>query len=167
MKAFIRVGTLSPYNHDLDPLPTANPRAMAEVIEFGNLKLRRAERATRSTQDQCKHYHMTLDDNGDIVTCDDCGKQLSAYWALRLLTDQYQEAWRKVSARGERIQQEAKESLHLRAARRVEKAWRSRTMVPTCPHCHEAIFPEDGLGGSAINKRMAEARREAAKAQKS
>lgn len=47
----------------------------------------------------------------------------------------------------------------LKAAKKVEKAWRSRSSVPTCPHCHEAIFPEDGFGGTQVNKKMAIERR--------
>lgn len=136
---------------------------MADVIEFGELRVRREQRMSLFTKDRCRHFNMTLDDNGDIVTCDDCGKQLSAFWALQLITEQYKAAWAKVQATGDRINREAQTSLHLRAAVKVEKAWRSRTMVPTCPHCHEAIFPEDGFGGSATNRQIALARRAAAK----
>ena len=135
---------------------------MADVIEFGELRVRRAEKMTRLAADRCRHYKMTLDDNGDIVTCDDCGKQLSAFWALRLITEQYEAAWKKVQATGERINREAQASLHLRAAAKVEKAWRSRSMVPACPHCHAPIFPEDGLGGIQVNRKIALARRAAA-----
>jgi hypothetical protein len=48
------------------------------------------------------------------------------------------------------------------AAQVVESAWRSRSMVPVCPHCSEAIFATDGLGRSQVNKQMAERRRAAA-----
>lgn len=50
-------------------------------------------------------------------------------------------------------------TVELRAAQKVEKAWRSRTMVPTCPHCAEAIFPEDGLGSGMANRELALRRR--------
>jgi hypothetical protein len=138
---------------------------VADVIEFGELRVRRAERMTRlnATTDRCRHHNMTLDDNGELVTCDDCGKQLGAFWALRLITEQYGDAWRKVQATGERINREASATLHLRAAQKAEKAWRSRSMVPACPHCHVAIFPEDGFGGIQVNRQIALARRQAAK----
>jgi ribosomal protein S27E len=139
---------------------------MAEVIQFGDLSLRRAERLSRLDADRCKHHNITLDDNGGIVTCDDCGKQLSAFWVLQMMTDQYEAAWRKVRAASERVNSEASQSLHLRAAAKVEKAWRSRTMVPICPHCSEAILPSDGLGGAQVNREIAMARRDAMKASK-
>jgi hypothetical protein len=137
---------------------------MGDVIEFGELRVRRAARMQYINEDRCRHFNMTVDDNGEVVTCDDCGKQLGAFWALRLITEQYEQAWKKVAATGERIKEEAAKSLHLRAALKVEQAWRSRSMVPTCPHCHQAIFPEDGFGGSGTNRRMAIARREKARA---
>ncbi|MDE3022711.1 MAG: hypothetical protein KGI54_12775 [Pseudomonadota bacterium] len=52
---------------------------------------------------------------------------------------------------------------HLIAARAVEKAWRVRDMVPSCPHCHAGILPEDGLGKSLINREMEMRRRDIAK----
>jgi hypothetical protein len=127
------------------------------VIDIGEFRLTRGAPKPRS--ESCQHNRLTLDDNGEIVTCDDCVKQVGAYFALRMLV----ERWDEIRAKTARRQQAADEALGktvgLRAAQKVERAWRSRTMVPTCPHCNEAIFAEDGFGGSAVNRAIALRRR--------
>lgn len=46
------------------------------------------------------------------------------------------------------------------AAKVMDEAWRRTTMAPLCPHCHEAILPEDVAGGVAqTGKKMVLARR--------
>ena len=50
-------------------------------------------------------------------------------------------------------------TLHLKAAQEAEAAWRSRKMVPTCPHCREAIFAADGFGKFQMRREIAERRR--------
>ena len=67
----------------------------------------------------------------------------------------YEQAWRDIKHAREGYEFVRKTHVRLKAAVRAQEAWRSRSMVPTCPHCHEAIFPEDGFGGSAINKKTA------------
>lgn len=129
------------------------------IIEFGALRLKRERRKQSQGEGDCRHWNMTLDDDGEIVTCDDCGKQLGAYWALRLITEQYQRAWQRVNAAREAHAASTAKHLVLNAAQKVEKAWRSRSMVPSCPHCHEAIFPEDGFGGAMTNREIALRRR--------
>lgn len=126
------------------------------VIEIGEFRLKRERQWQHAG---CKHVHLTLDDDGEFVTCDDCQKQVGNYAALRMLI----ERWALLQARVERQQRTADDALSktvgLRAAQKVERAWRSRTMVPTCPHCGDAIFPEDGFGGSAVNRQIALRRR--------
>jgi ribosomal protein S27E len=131
---------------------------MSNVVDIDQLRIRRDQLYVRSTS-ECKHMHITLDDNGDIVKCNDCGMQLSAYWALTHFTEYYQRAIAKLM-HGQNALREAQErGVNLTAAREVERAWRSRTMVPTCPHCGEGISAKDGFGRSAINKEIDERRR--------
>lgn len=110
--------------------------------------------------DRCKHVQVTLDDEGGIVTCDACGKQLDAYLTLRRMCEKWEAHSRDIASARERLREEASGTVVLRAALRVQDAWRSRTMLPTCPHCHKAIAPEDGFGSSgSVNKEMELARR--------
>lgn len=130
---------------------------MSNVIQIESMRITRDSRLFRPKE--CAHKQLTLDNQGDIVMCDDCGKQVSAYWALCMLAEEYSKAAAKLTARAERQIEVEKKTLHLKAAQKVEMAWRSRTMAPTCPHCSEAIYPTDGFGSAMINKEIADRRR--------
>ena len=133
---------------------------MTNVIDIDALRVARKSGYVRAPG-ECRHMHITLDDNGDIVKCDDCGVQLSAYWAITHFTEYYQRAIAKLTSAQKRLATAQEEGVHLLAARRVERAWRSRTMVPACPHCGEGIGPKDDFGGTCINKAIYERRRAA------
>jgi len=137
---------------------------LTQVIEIGEFRLKREQNWKR---EGCQHVRLTLEDEGEIVMCDDCGKQVGNYAALRMLVERWSKLQERVDAKQRSIAEAAEKTISLRAAQRVEKAWRSRSMTPTCPHCNEAIFPEDGFGGSAVNREIALRRREAKKNQHS
>lgn len=87
---------------------------------------------------------------------------VSAFWALEMLSDEYNRALSKLQRDREALAKAKEAETHLLAARRVESVWRSRTMVPACPHCGTGILPEDGLGSSQINRGIELRRRAAA-----
>lgn len=128
---------------------------MAHIVEIGDFRLKR-ERKLFS--EGCQHKHLTLDDEGEFVTCDDCGKQVGNYAALRMLVERWSLLQARVDAQKEAIAKAAEKTVELRAAQKVERAWRSRTMVPTCPHCNRGIFPADGFGDCLVNRSMEERR---------
>jgi hypothetical protein len=128
----------------------------AQVVEIGEFRLKRERKWPR---EGCPHIHLTLNDEGEFVTCDDCQKQVGTYAALRMLIERWALLQAKVEAQQRCASDALQKTVGLRAAQRVERAWRSRTMVPTCPHCDAAIFPTDGFGGSMVNKKFAEHRR--------
>lgn len=132
------------------------------VVQIGDFRVTLARRERRGV---CQHLRITLDPTGEIVKCDDCGEMISAWYALQTLVGWWGEAAAELSARQARQAEAEAKTVGLRAAQRVERAWRSRTMVPTCPHCHEAIFPEDGFGTSNTNRVIALRRREVAAAE--
>lgn len=103
--------------------------------------------------------HLSMDGEGDIVTCDDCKKQVSAFWALQMLSEHYQKAFAKLQRKYDEQASIEKKTLHLKAAQLVEAAWRSQTMVPICPTCREPIFATDGFGRSQMSKEIAKRRR--------
>ena len=132
---------------------------MAEnVVELGDYRFTHKHRH-RYPKPECEHKHVELDDNGDIVMCLDCGKQVSAYYALRMLTEHWGDVQNKIAAKQARADGAHGKAIHLLAARKVEEAWRSRTMVPFCPHCGEGISAADGFGSGLINKDIDNARR--------
>jgi hypothetical protein len=131
---------------------------MTNVVEFGEFKVTLERRKLYGKQ--CKHMNITLDANGEFVKCDDCHETISAWYALQTLVEWWDVAEKNLAAKQVRQQEVESKTIHLKAAQRVEAAWRSRSMVPTCPHCREAIFPEDGFGGSATNREIAVRRRQ-------
>jgi hypothetical protein len=128
----------------------------AQIVEIGDFRLKRERQPVRTG---CQHKHLTLDDDGEFVTCDDCHTQVGNYAALRMLVERWALLQGQVDARQRTATEAMQKTVGLRAAQRLEKAWRSRSMVPTCPHCNEGIFPTDGFGGSMVNKAIATKRR--------
>jgi len=132
----------------------------AQVLEIGEFRIKRERHAL---QTGCKHVHLTLDDESEIVMCDDCKKQIGSYAALRMLVDRWAKLQERVDRQKQAIDTASAKTVGLRAAQRVEEAWRSKSMVPICPHCREAIFPTDGFGSESTNKEFAVRRRDIAK----
>lgn len=135
---------------------------MSNVIDIEELRFTRDKRIVRP-REECEHKHMTMDDHGQFVRCDDCKVQLSPFWVLSRMLDQYERALSKIAGREQRQSEAERRTVHLRAAQIVERAWRSHTTVPTCPHCGEGIRATDGFGHSAINRSIDERRRAAKK----
>lgn len=131
------------------------------VVDLGEYRITRKRDGefARKVAGQCRHLQWTMDEYGQVVTCDGCAKQLSPYWALGQLIGEYTKWTERYNIRAEKLAADRTANLHLTAARRAEQAWRSRTMVPCCPHCGEGISAADGFGASMINKRIDDARR--------
>lgn len=129
------------------------------VIQLGELRILQQEKRRAFRDDRCRHTNTTWDGNGDIITCDDCKMQISPVWMLHMLVEHYNEAMRKLASRERSVAEDKAHNLHLIAARKVEAVWRSRTMVPCCPHCGHGILPEDQLGARQMGKKFEIARR--------
>jgi len=125
---------------------------MGNLVEIGDFSLARKNRGGYAPISECAHKHLTLDDTGDVVRCVDCNTQVSAYWALTMLAEEYNRQWCRLQSGKQALEEAKAKDIHLLAAQRVEKAWRSRSMVPSCPHCNRGIFPQDGFGKGMVNK---------------
>lgn len=132
---------------------------LSNVISVGDFSVLKKER--KYGDKPCLHRTITLDDNGQIVTCCDCGQQIDAYWALNEFSKLWKKLTEQLKSREEYLRKEKEAILYRIAAKKVDKVWRTKNLVPTCPHCGEGISPEDGFGNAAINKRVDEARRKA------
>ena len=132
---------------------------MSNVVQLGEYRFTHKARSYFD-RTQCQHKRTELDDNGNIVMCLDCGKQVDAYFVLRLLTEDWGRVQEQIWATQSRVNEEKAKHIHLIAARKVEQAWRDRRHVPTCPHCGEGISPNDGFGHGLISKQIDAARRE-------
>lgn len=128
---------------------------MTDIIQIGEFRLR------NKFQKPCNHRVMNLDTYERVIFCEDCGLQLDPFEAMVRLSRVYEAERERLIAEREEIEKLRATHRHLLAARDAETAWRRRNHVPTCPHCKEAIFPEDGFGKSIMSKEVAHARRKA------
>lgn len=131
----------------------------ANVISMSDFSL---QRKPKKPFDSCKHIHMTMDDENHTVECIDCSQPISNYVALKMFIGKWDRLQSRIDRQKTMVSESLEKTLVLRSAQIVEKAWRSKSMVPACPHCHEPIFPTDGFCGHMINKRVALSRRAAA-----
>jgi hypothetical protein len=137
---------------------------MDNVIQIGDFSLiRKRERGSKFWRkpDDCMHTSLEIDDDGHVVKCRTCGVQVEAYWALRTLAERYNESLKTVESKRDQLREDMAKGLTLKAAQRVEKAWRSRSMVPCCPHCGAGIRASDGFGSSLVNVKIDDRRRTA------
>lgn len=124
---------------------------MSNVIQISDLRFTRAGEPP-DPEHACLHKKLRVDPNGEIVTCEDCGVQVEAFWALSALVERYGTALRHLEERERRLEKDLQASVTHRAAKKVEVVWRERKMLPRCPHCGSGILPEDGLGDSLIGR---------------
>lgn len=127
---------------------------MGDIIEIGKAKLE------KKWQKTCNHSSLLYDPQDRTVECRDCGRFIEPFQAfLTLVRNMGAEQDKLKSMRDDVMRLKEKET-HLLAARKAESAWRKIKTVPTCPHCKEAIFANDGFGNNWTNKERAkEARR--------
>jgi hypothetical protein len=52
------------------------------IVNFADMAFKLRRRRTLFEKDRCEHLHIELDENGGIVTCMDCKKELSPFSAL-------------------------------------------------------------------------------------
>lgn len=119
------------------------------VIQFADLEIRRVVKDFSL----CQHKRLLFSTKEQTVECKDCKANISPFSAFLSLVEQHQEAYASIRRERDKDISDA-ERLLLRATRLVDEAWRSRNLVPTCPHCYAGISPEDRFGGSAISKGM-------------
>lgn len=122
------------------------------VVDIGELRLSRQKDDYRRRQEGCQHKHLEMDEVGETVHCLDCKAQVSSYWALNMLRDQWATASRNLKARLSELEKDQASVLHLKAAKAVEAAWRSPKYAPACPHCRRGILLEDGFGSARVSK---------------
>ena len=105
-----------------------------------------------STDTTCAHLHLFFDENGQTVECQDCKKQLTAWWALMAMSEGLKRGREWIESEQKRLEEEKSKNVTHKAALKVEHAWRKHHMLPCCPHCLHAIRPEDGFGNHMVDK---------------
>lgn len=131
----------------------------ANVISIGDFSLKRAD---KKPFESCKHIHLVYDDEQHQIECADCKQIIENYMAFKSIVEKWNRLQNKIDSQKRLVDAAMEKTVNLRAAQKVESAWRSKSMVPACPHCHEPIFSTDGFCGHMVNKQIALRRRAAA-----
>jgi hypothetical protein len=122
---------------------------VAEIIEIAELRLERVMKGV------CFHRHLAYDEANKYIECLDCKLPVQPFEAFMILVRNYGQGLRDLESRRKELQElEAKsEKSLLKATRVVDSVWRSRTMLPCCPHCGRGVTPEDGFGRHRVGKK--------------
>ncbi|HCP79392.1 MAG: hypothetical protein CML16_03265 [Pusillimonas sp.] len=124
-----------------------------KVVDIGDLRVARG--LTRREHSACKHIQLVYDSKERRVWCKDCETDVEAFDAFTSLVERFYAFENRIS----RLREIEAETLHSRAAKALDKVFRSRTMTPRCPHCNRGILAEDVVNGVSSMSRDLELRR--------
>lgn len=129
-----------------------------KVVDIGDLRVARG--MTRRPISACRHLRMVYDDKERRVWCSDCESEVEPFDAFMCIVGQMDSHWKHLQKRQREVAEAEQFSLRSRAAKVMDEAWRSTTTAPLCPHCNEALLPEDVAKGVAkASKSLIVARR--------
>ena len=115
------------------------------VVDIGDIRVARG--LSRRPFSICKHRRLVFDQHERRIWCKDCETALEAFDAFRLLAEQSHAFLAAVEARERKVSDAESHNVRSLAAKVLDEAWRSRSMVPICPHCRSGLFPEDFKNG--------------------
>lgn len=121
-------------------------------VEIGDITITFKRGTLVAFPGECQHRKLRAEENGEILICLDCDKQISAWWALMRFSRQVSDWKDNMDSRAKSLADAEARGVILLAAQVVEKAWRRRKMVPVCPHCKNPILPTDGFGRMNVRK---------------
>jgi hypothetical protein len=135
-----------------------------KVVDIGDLRVSRGK--TRRPASVCGHKRVSYDRNERRIWCRDCEQDIEAFDAFEHLVTNYSSGMNSLLKREQQIAEAEQHNVRSIAAKVMDEAWRSRTMVPACPQCGHGLFPEDFRDGikSRLGRDYALKRREAARA---
>jgi hypothetical protein len=127
------------------------------VVDIGDVRVSRG--LTRRHHASCPHRRLVYDNNERRVWCKDCERDVEPFDAFKSLVEQHASAVDTLRRREKVVADAEKFTMRRIAAKVMDEAWRSRDMVPACPHCSHGLFPEDFRSTPAmISKDYARAR---------
>ena len=132
--------------HDEPIEPTskdATPYAYSNVLNFESLSIKHG-RGKRFGK-PCEHNHLVYDPGEKRVWCEDCESTVDSFDAFLRIVRDWESVESQLRSRALKLLEDEKQNLISRAAKAVDRAFRKQKTAPTCPHCKEALLPEDML----------------------
>lgn len=146
------------------PIEPQDFRDGVKVVDIGDLRVARG--LTRRPHSTCRHKSLVYDRQERRIWCSDCESEVEPFDAFAGLVEFFDGARKKLEKREQLVKEAEQHAIRSLAAKALDKVWRSHTMAPLCPHCDEALLPEDMTKGLAQGSRelvRARRRKEAAR----
>lgn len=152
---------------DIKPKQPVSLHVYGEVLDFEGFKAQRAL-ATHNKFEGCRHSKTAYSTQERRIWCQDCMIELEPFDVLTMLLDSYSAAIHNLEVKKKQFIDDRNKALRSIAAKSFDDIYRSRNDVPACPHCKEALLPEDVTSGALprMDKVLARKRRESEKVNK-
>jgi len=121
------------------------------VVDIGDVRVARG--LTRRHRAHCRHLHLVYDDSERRVWCEDCESEVEPFDAFRGLVEQMDGHVKRLQRRERELAEAESFAARSRAVKALDEVWRSKRLTPLCPHCSEALLPEDMTRGLAFMDR--------------
>lgn len=145
-----------------EPIEDVNYLHGVTVVDIGDIRVSRG--MTRRPHSSCSHRRMAYDPKERRIWCKDCERDVDAFDAFVILTEQYHGAYDRLKDEQQKLVEAKSFNIRSVAAKAVDEAWRKKKTVPACPHCSNGLFPEDFVNGvGLIGREFALARRKVTK----
>lgn len=116
-----------------------------KVVQIEDLRIARGK--TKREPGTCRHRSQVYDQNERRIWCQDCATEVEPFDAFKMMVEYWDSATKTIARRLDEAKEAERFSLRSRAAKVIDKAWRSRKTAPCCPHCSAVILPEDVVNG--------------------
>lgn len=142
-----------------EPIDAQDYISGVNVVDIGDLRVMRGK--TRRPHSACNHTALSYDSAERRIWCRDCETDVDAFDAFVSLVERFSAAKKRIDDDRAEVEAARAHSLRLIAAKEIEKAWRSKTMLPACPSCKSGLWPKDFVLGqfSLVGKTFAEMRK--------
>lgn len=128
-----------------------------KIVDIGDLRVARG--MSRRPVSICKHLSLVHDQNERRIWCKDCESNVEPFDAFLLICENFGSAARQIERDRAEVEAAKAHSIIRIAAKKMDELFRSKKMVPACPHCGAGIFPEDVAKMGSINREWEAARR--------
>ncbi|WP_313438526.1 hypothetical protein [Novosphingobium sp.] len=128
-----------------------------KVVDIGDLRIARG--MSRRPVSACNHRPLVYDQRERRIWCKDCETDIEGFDAFLLITEQFDQAAKKIERQLAEVKEAREHNIIRIAAKQMDQHFRRKNMVPACPHCHQGIFPEDVPKMGTINREWETVRR--------
>ncbi len=112
-----------------------------KVVQIEDLRIARG--LTRRPKSSCRHRQTAYDPHERRIWCSDCETEVDPFDAFVMIVEFFDVAVKKLERREAALQEVEAFRVRSRAAKTMDKYWRSINSAPCCPHCRAGILPED------------------------